>query len=133
MAFRLMTALSREKNKVKGTGFLYLFLNYVFFWVLAGTSVRHLCRMFLSRDLFIPSLLGCWGCMVRGVHTSPCTCTWAAPLEAWPRQRLCEQDDCCPPVHHRLHGELGLLPSHPTATHGGWLCHMLLARTYIIL
>lgn len=83
-----------------------------------------MCKTLISLDL-----LGRWGCMVRGVHTAPCTCTWAAPLEAWARWRAYQQDDCCPLIQHKLHGELGLLPSHPTATHQGWPCRMLLAHT----
>lgn len=79
----------------------------------------------ISLDLFIPSLLGHWGCTVRGVRVPSHTCTGAAPLKAWASQ----QDDRCPLMHHRLCGELGLSPSPPTATHEGWLCHMLLVHT----
>lgn len=65
VAFRLMRALSREKKtktnpKEKGTGFLYPFLNYVLFQILAGTSVLNLCTTLVSLGLLACSFLHCW-------------------------------------------------------------------------
>lgn len=115
VAFRLMRALSRKKKKKRSKkehDFSIHFLIIYFFWVLAGTSVLNLCTVLVSLDLFIPSLLGRWGCTLRRGTYHHTLSPQQGGHDRGHSSRMAASISCST-------GELGLLPSPRSATHQG--------------
>lgn len=78
--------------------------------------------MLVSLDLFIPSLLGRWGCTVRGCTHHHTLTPQQGGHDRGHSSRMAASISCST-------GELGLLPSPPSATHQGRACHVLSACT----
>lgn len=95
-ALRLMTALSREENKVKRNR---IPLSVPEVCIFSGPC-WNICSAFaqetlISLDLFLPSLLGLWGCTARRVHRAMHTGTWGNPSSRFRHGGGCCRSSMC--------------------------------------